>query len=53
MIKEYHSWVVEKSSPRTANARLLALKMLLKIALRDNATTVNVAQKVNFYGAHV
>jgi len=49
MVKKYHVKVKKKISPRTANARLLALKMMLKKGLKENAISENVAEEVKYF----
>jgi integrase len=49
MIKEYHSKVKGDLSSRSANARLLALKMMIKTAFKENAVTEDVAKEVGYF----
>jgi integrase len=49
MIKDYHIRVRDAQSARTANARLFALKMMTKTALKENAVSEDVAKEVGFF----
>jgi integrase len=49
MIEKYHLEVRDDISCRTANARLLALKMMFKIARKENAVSEDAAKDVGYF----